>query len=386
MTQRGRRGEGERRGHGEGQFTELPDGRIRWRVRVTLRSGETKRPNGTAPNIKAARAAVREAIKAAESGTLVDRSKVTVEEHLTAWLRGLDTIRPRTRDLYANYLRLHIGPGIGGVRLTALTAARLRDFYAALREEKGLGDSSRRHVHNILHAALAQACGDGLLATNPAALPGVRPKTVAVRERKLKAFTPEEAAKFYHTASQHRGGVLLAFMLVTGLRRGEALGLKWDAVNLETGVIEVRVTRSQSDGEIYENEPKTASGRRTITVKGDALALLCEHRTRTLREREARLAGYEVTPYVFTTLRGTPYRPDNIGRLMRQMCEKAQVRQLSPHALRHTFVSVAAARGANVSAISAHVGHASAAFTLAQYRHAYPEESVGLSLDFGLAE
>ena len=86
---------------------------------------------------------------------------------------------------------------------------------------------------------------------------------------------------------------------------------------------------------------------------------------------------------MFTTGRGTPYRPDNIGRVMERVCQAAGVRQLSPHALRHTFVSIAAARGASVAAVSAHVGHSSIAFTLKQYRHVFPEERQRLTLGFG---
>lgn len=395
----GRRDEKDRRGHGEGEIWPLEDGRVRWRVRVTLPSGETKRPSGTAPNLKAARAAIRDAIKAAEGGALVDRNKLTVGEYVEGWIKSRDTLRPRTRDMYNDYLRLYIKPLIGKVRLAGVTPERLRDFYADLREPReledgkklsGLGDSARRHVHNIMHAALAQAYGDGLIPGNPATAPNVRPKAATVKERQLKAYTPEEAQAFYRVARHDRAGALLAFALITGLRRGEVLALKWEAVKLDAGTLQdgtpygmlnVCLTRSQSGARVYEGPPKT--GQRFVTVTGEALDILREQQARQETERASRLEKYEVTPYVFTTLRGTPYRPDNIGRVMTQMYKKAGVRALSPHALRHSFVSVAAARGADVAAVSAHVGHASAAFTLAQYRHVFPEERQRLTLDFG---
>ena len=364
MAQRGRRGqrvEGERRGHGEGEITELPDGRFRWRVRVTLPTRETRRPSGTAPNLKAARAAIRTAIKAAEAGRAVDRSKLTVGEYVEEWIKTRESLSERTRDMYADYLRLYIRPLLGSVQLTGVTPARLREFYVDIRKPRevdgkqlsGLGDSARLHVHNILHGAFAQAYGDGLTPSNPAKVPNVRPKAGAVEERELKAFTPAEAQQFRDAAMVDRAGVLLAFMLLTGLRRGETLGLRWGVVDLAAGTLDdgvpfgtvnVRVTRSQSGARVYEGPPKTVAARRVITVTGEALDLLHAVQARTETERASRLHGYEATPYVFTTGRGTPYRPDNIGRVMERVCQAACVRQLSPHALRHLCLDSRGAR------------------------------------------
>ncbi|PYE48380.1 tyrosine-type recombinase/integrase [Deinococcus yavapaiensis] len=408
MSGRGRRrasGQKQKRGHGEGTYKVLPDGRCRWQIGVTLPSGEFARKSGTAPSERLARAAVRKIVEAAEKGQAPTKTKLTVGEFVEAWIESRESLSGRTRDMYKDYLRLYIKPLIGSVKLAGVTPQRLRDFYRETQQRRtldetdakgkpkqlaGLGASARVHVHNILHGALAQAYSDGLISANPAAAPNVRPKAATVKERELKSFTPDEAQKFYEAARADRGGVLLAFMLATGVRRGEAIAIKWNVVNLEAGLLEdgtpygtvdIRLTRSQSGSRVYEGPPKTPTARRQITVTGEALELLKFVKARTEKERAARLEHYEVTPYVFTTLRGTPYRPDNIGRMMNDVCRKAGVRTLNPHALRHTFVSVSGMNGASLEAISAHVGHASS-FMTHQYRHSFPEERRRLTLSF----
>ena len=137
--------------------------------------------------------------------------------------------------------------------------------------------------------------------------------------------------------------------------------------------------RSQDGGKVYEGESgKTRKSRRKVPLDSEAVALLQAIRTRT--EEDLRGLGVAVPPYVFSTLRGTPYRPDNLQRVHLAVLQRADIRRLSIHSLRHTYASLAAASGMKIEVLSKVLGHESPAFTMAQYRHLYPDEIQAVSL------
>ena len=372
-----------RRKHGEGNYTTLPSGRIRWRVWVEVRD-TLERRSGTADTEKQARAAVRKTLEAAEGGKLPTRSPVTLGEYAALWLERRDGLSMKTRDDYAGHIRRDIVPHIGTVKLRAVSAPMLRDYFAELRDVRELSYNTRRLVFAVLSQVLAQATTDGFLPGNPALVKGVRP----VRERKsagdLPAYTREEARRYLAACldGRNRSGEVLALLLLTGLRKGEALYLRWEAVSLggATPFLEVRGTRSQSGATVYENETgKTDRARRRIPLAVEAVSVLKGVRQRKATEDAA--LSVPSSPYVYSGLRnGEPYRPDNLDRVHAAIRERAGVRKLPIHALRHTYASLMAAQGMRIEVLSAHLGHADPAFTLRQYRHLYPEELAAVSM------
>lgn len=371
---------------GEGSYIRLPDGRVRWRVTVTTQAGERRPMSGTAKNMTEARKAVSEAARAAERNALPPREKYTLEQLVTEYIeRQAPRLKQRTIDNYRALLRRNIAPSAGHLKAQGVSPARLREFYEGLRET-GQGDSVRRQVHNLINAAYKMGLVDGLVSVNPAA--STRPQYTQGSAKREKAFTPDEAARFYEAARADRWGYPLAFMLATGLRPGECLGLTWDNVTFEPdGSASVRVerTRSVSGGKVYEDTPKTERGRRSLRVTGDAVALLKDSRAQQLKEQGARLRfnghEYKITNYVFTTLAGTPWRSDNLRRPMRRLCVAAGVPIRTPHGLRHTFTSVMAASGHAIEVLSKQLGHATPSFTLEFYRSVFESERQSLTYE-----
>ena len=387
-----------RKGHGGISVEQLPSGRFRWRVRVKI-LGEPQRLSGTEDTVKKALAAGQAARVDANRGKVAASGSLTLGAHLEDWLRGKDGISDNTRRKYGDLLRLHILPALGEVKLSAVTPVTLREFYGRLRE--GLGYSSRRQIHDILHAALGQAAADGLLPGNPAAVPKLRPtpRKDGVEGERVRAFTREEATAFLSAAKGEGSGPgeVLAFLLLTGMRRGEALGLRWGAVDLggRPPFLEVRAQRTVSGSRIIESTPKTRHARRRVPLSPEAWELLTQVRTRTAEEAADRLgvllaegaeAAHAPGAYVFPSLRGGGYDPSNFTRVMRRVCQAAGIPALAVHDLRHTFASLAAAGGVRVEVLSRIMGHSDPAFTLRQYRHLYPEELTPVSLALGTAE
>lgn len=374
-------------GQGEGSFTVLPDGRYRWRVMVTSKAGERRHPSGTARNLTEARKAVRAVREAAERDALPPREKVTVAGLIGEYIRHRSgVIKGRTVEDYGYVLAHYITPSLGTLKAQHVSAERLREFFEALGEGPR-GVRTREKVHGLLRAAYRWGVLEGLVTSDPTVRGRPQRPTVKAAPR-LRAFTPEDAVKFYQTARADRWGWPLAFMLATGLRPGEALGLRWAEVAFHadgTASVSVERTRSVSGGRVYEDTPKTERGRRVLRVKGDAVSVLHEQRAQAEREAGARLIHngrpYQVTGYVFTSRAGTPYRGDNLRRPMGRLCAAAGVPVLTPHMLRHTYTSVMAASGHSVEVLSAQLGHSDASVTRNVYRHVFDGEREGLTFD-----
>jgi len=309
--------------------------------------------------------------------------KKLVEEYIE---HRAPSVKGRTLDNYRAILKRNIEPTFGALKAQGVNVPRLREFYEDLRTG-GQGDSVRRQVHNLLHAAYKLGLSNSVVTVNPAAQ--VRPVyTERGRAGRPVSFTPEQAVIFYQAARADRWGWPLAFMLATGMRPGEVLGLRWEEVTFGadgSALVPIERTRSVSGGRVYEDTPKTERGRRTVRVTGDAVALLKETKAQEERERKARLVHngrpYQVTGYVFTSRAGTPYRPDNLRRPMRRLCLAADIPLLTPHKLRHTWTSLFAAQGVSIEVLSRQLGHESATVTRNFYRHVFEEERGELTYD-----
>jgi integrase len=148
------------------------------------------------------------------------------------------------------------------------------------------GSSSRLSPQTVVHirAALRRALRDalrfGLVARNVATL--VDPP--GVERHELRALTPAEARAVLEAVKAGRLGALYALALATGLRQGEALGLRWKDVDLDTATLRVRQTVGRIDGKLQFSEPKTTLSRRTIGVPSLAIGFLREHRKRQVED------------------------------------------------------------------------------------------------------
>ncbi|GGM22317.1 tyrosine-type recombinase/integrase [Deinococcus aerophilus] len=381
----------QKRGNGLGGLRQLPSGKWQWRATVELPNGEKKRVVGTESTKSEAERAQSRVIADAARGQFAVMEKVTVEDYIRAWhaLRK-DSQAAKYTQGQACMIEVHIVPGLGKKRLATVTPRDLEAFYADLQHRdkrrpamlgKPLGDSMKRSIHNILRQAFAEAVRHGDLIRNPVDVVRPRYTREAAQDDTVKAWTEEEAARFYAVARHDRRGVAFCFMLATGLRIGETLGLRWENVDLQTGRIYIREALVSLAGKAHRTTPKTARSRRSVPVGGDALAILKQQPDQVILDREAQGAHYVGSDSVFTTARGLPILPDNVYKLMRALCQAAEVPYRGTHVLRHSFISIQGQHGRPVEVISAHVGHARASFTQDRYRTVFDKEREALTLD-----
>jgi integrase len=247
-----------------------------------------------------------------ESGEHTEPSRERLERFLLEWLSTMEgAVRDSTFVAYRSAIRCQAIPLLGRHRLSDLSPAHLSDAYRKLlvdgrRDGKGgLSPATVRYLHVVLRQALQAAVEWGRLGKNPAQF--VKPPRVA--QPPQRTWDPQQLQRFLVQVRGDRLEALWWVLITTGCRRGEGLGLTWDAIDWQRGRLAIR----QSVGRVYSttviHEPKTARARRSIGVDPDTLAVLKAHRERQRFERKPWGDAYADHGLVFCREDGRPLRP-----------------------------------------------------------------------------
>jgi integrase len=324
-----------------------------------------------------------EAMGDAAKGIYFDDENQTVAQYMDRWLEdsACGDLGHRAYHNYKLQIRRHISPAFGRLKLSKLTAAHIQSLYAAKLRD-GLKPSSVRYIHAVLHRALEQAVRFNLIPFNPAA----RVDPPKIRQEEITPLDAEQARRFLHAGCGDRFEALHVLSLTTGLRMGEALGLRWSDVDLDAGTLRVnrQVQRMRGGGGLVFGEPKNAS-RRTVDLPQRAVEALRSHRKRQMEEQLK--AGSEWQDYglVFASGKGTPLDAQNIvNRHFKPLLKRAGLPSIRWHDLRHTYATLLLARGTHPTYVQKSLGHASVQLTLDRYSHWMP--SMGRNTAEGIDE
>ena len=360
------------RGNGEGSIYQR-EGRSGWFAAVT-HAGRRKILRGDTRQEVADK--VTDALAARARGQLVTAPGQTVETFLTSWLADIagPKVRARTAQMYEYIVRLHIVPEIGKVKLDRLTPGHVSRLLQA-GTSAGLSPRTVQIVHGVLRNALNEAVRWHLAGQNVAReVDGPR-----VERHEIQPLSPDEARALLASVEGDRLSALYGVALALGLRQGEALGLRWQDVDLEGGLIHVRHQLQRLHGVISLVPLKTSRSRRTIALPASTLAGLRAHRQQQIKERlEAGPEWRGPEPkdgacYVFTTLAGTPLEKRNVIRAFKAVLRRAGLPERRFHDLRHSTATLLLAQGTDVRTIMDILGHSEISLTLNLYAHVLPE-------------
>jgi integrase len=302
------------------------------------------------------------------NGTYVEGSKETVAQFIERWLQdwAINNTSNRTFDHYAQVLRQHVAGRIGATLIQKLNAATLQTLYADLMRS-GLKARTVLHVHRAVHRMLRHAAQWGVVHSNVASLvdaPSVTPTEIDI-------LTPTEVKAVLTGLKGQPIYVIASVALGTGMRRGELLGLRWQDVDLDAGLLRVERSLEQTkrSGMVFK-APKTRHGRRTITLPSSTIAELRVHR-RAQQERWLALGLGKLADdaLVFANWDGSPRSPNALTKAWTAALPDGLSATL--HSLRHTHASTLIASGLDVLTISRRLGHGSPAITLAVYGHLF---------------
>lgn len=356
-----------RRVRGEGSISREGD---RWVAQLSWTdeaTGKRYRPKRRAKTRREAAVLLDELRREREQDGAPKRT--TSRERLSFWLvRWLalyvyPTLRPKTVRAYHYQVHTYLIPHLGSVQLNRLSAERIQTVLTDLRKT-GLSPASVHQTRRVLHTALQRAVVMRVIAWNP--VEGTVPPAAGRRES--PALDARQVAQLLERTAGSRFHALYTVTVALGLRQGEALGLRWQDVDLEAGVLHVRGQLGPTASGQLEHVPvKTAAGSRVIALPQVALRAL---RGRAVQQAfEAEGAGWENTGFVFTSARGQPFDARNMYRVYKREVAAAGFPSLTFHALRHTAITLMAAGGVHQRVVMQVVGHTKAALTTEVYTH-----------------
>jgi len=321
-------------------------------------------------NKREAERVLREHLAAIENGGYVARDRETVAEFMERWLTTYAATNTtiRTQHGYRGYVDRYIAPAIGNLTLQNLTARHIQAMYASMLS-RGLSNTTVIQLHRILKQALSHGVQWGMLTRNVA--DATTPPRL--QRRQMPMWAAETIDLFLETANTSRFRDLYHFAVLTGLRRSEICGLKWEHVDLVRGSLSVVNTLQRITGHgLVEGQPKTARSRRSIALAPDVVEVLHGIRGRQIEQRLEFGELWENTGYVFTQLGGAPIAPDMISKDFCAIVRKAGLPHLTLHGLRHAHATMALTAGVNPKTISERLGHSSIATTMDVYSHVLP--------------
>jgi integrase len=311
-------------------------------------------------------------VAAAASGEQVDPSKLTLNEFFDRWERDwcAGNVSPKTAERYGELLRLHVRPTLGAMKVQKLRPVHLSGLYGSLQRDAKLAPRTIGHVHRAMHRALGHAAGWDIVTQNIAAR--VSPPRVGHQE--VQILAPAQVKVILETARGRPIFPIATLALATGMRRGELLALRWQDVDLDQAKITVARSLEQTKAGLRFKEPKTAHGRRTISLPATAVTELRAHRLAQQVQRLALGAGKSPPDaLVFADWNGEPRLPNAITKEWERAARAGGMAFATLHSLRHTHASHLIANGLDILTISRRLGHGSPTITLSVYGHLFPQ-------------
>lgn len=366
-----------KRSNGEGTVRQRPDGR--WEARLTWKddaTGATRRRSFYGLTMREAKAKMTAGRERVKVGAPVVDARTPLATWIDEWARTsleASSRKAATKSLYRTLARVHLSPApLGTMPLATIKPSHVEALTMRMRRE-GSSDSTVRTTYTVLRAVLDAAVRDGHVADNVAA----RVKRPAVSGRadgrdEARHMTPTEVRAVLDAAKGTRYAAVLSLIAGTGMRRGEALALRWEDVDLEAGVLRVRGTLSRVDGELVRTNPKTAKSTREIPVTPGVVALIRSHRDAQAAERTWAESTWAESGFVFATEFGRPIDPRNLFRAFVAAVKRSGVdpEGVGLHTLRHSAATGMLDAGIPLHVVSRILGHSSVAITGDIYGHA----------------
>lgn len=365
----------------------------------------------------AAAAARAEVVRQHRAGELPANRALTVEQWLRRWLDAKtdpvlaeQPLRAGTEVSYRGHVDRYLIPRLGHIKLADLRPAHITAMFVDIRREREkardeataannaraaeaaawnaahpdsrqrkpvragvprpFGPTTATRVRATLSSALAAALEQGEVTRNVAAQTRQRKGRKHTRPRP-KIWAPEQLGAFLDALEDagERLYPLIHLCAFAGLRRGEACGLKWSAVDLDAATVTVDWQRSTAGYRIVEGKPKTDESESTVDIDADTVKVLRAWRKVQVAERLQWGAAWHDTGLVFTREDGTGYHPDGVSKRFTRLVARHGLPPSHLHALRHTAASLQLAAGVDIAIVSKRLRHSSIKLTADTYSH-----------------
>jgi integrase len=326
--------------NGDGSVYKRQDGYWVGAFYARTTSGARKRVVVYGKSLDEARDKLGKAQQQARAGVPVPDEAWKLGLYLEYWLENFvkRNRRPATYNLYEMITRLYLIPGLGTKRLTSLTSLTVPMVQDFLNQRLANGDSVRKVqvMRTVLSAALTRAMREELVVRNVARLV----ELPEWRRGTIRPWSAAEATQFLAAAKPDPLYAAFVVLIFYGLRRGEALGLRWEDIDFDAGTIQIRMQLQRIRGELLLSPVKTQAGSRDLPLLDVVRQALQAQAGRQVSYRAEMGRAWPETGLVFTTRTGRPVEPRNFVRSFRRICEEDKIRLIKVHHLRHTVGSM----------------------------------------------
>lgn len=355
------------------------DGKKHYQVLVDRIGEDGKRSRkvvGTYSTKKEAKAEEARAKTDMKRGTFVDPSAKTVRQTIETWLEVKSGTGISANSLYEYRIAAekHIYPVLGARPVQKVTHSQLQ-AQVSVWTKSGMSASLVRRCISVLKQSMATARQDNIIIANPA--DGLN-QPAKVQKKDLLAWTPSEMSRFLEASETDHYAPLWHVLLLEGCRRGEALGLRWQDLDLERGratIIQTVVPDVTNKGAaLVQPRTKTRAGTRTIALTSTTVEKLRQHQDKARFAYKASGREWKTSDLVFQTSKGTPINPTSIKRNLGLILKAAGVPAITTHDLRHIAATRMLAAGVPVAIVSQKLGHSSVAITTDIYSHFIPDD------------
>ncbi|MBR5614284.1 MAG: site-specific integrase [Clostridia bacterium] len=381
-----------KRANGEGTIRQRKDGR--WEGLYTV---NYKRKSVYGKTQDEVRKRLNKVLNDIDSGMYIENANITFGAWLDEWLEvyAKPSVKLSTYGSYEGYIRNHIKPEIGKIKLSVLRADMLQKFInqkltngrcdkvkdtetkKLVTRKGGLSEKTIKNMYNMIHSALKQAYRNGLVNQNVSELITL-PKQ---KRNEMCVLTVDEQRALQTAVQGERLGIGIILSLFTGIRLGELLGLKFEDIDLDAKTITIRRTLNRlkvfdnpdKKTDIVIGEPKTNKAKRVIPLQDFLIPLLKAHKAEIIKERFKASNLYKNDGFVICNEFGGYIEPRTYQDFFKRMLKKAEIKNTNFHTLRHTFATRALENGFDVKVLADILGHADASTTLNKYAHALPD-------------
>jgi len=312
----------------------------------------------------------RELLAQRDRGAPVPRADLTVSMMLAMWLEdmGQRDLAPRTIESYSQICRDHLHPHLGRHRLIELHQSHVNKMTRVLAAD-GYSAHSQRLIRRTLGVALNYAMKNDLVFRNVVTLSNPIPTP----RRKELRIQPEQLHAMLQAINTSPNRDLITTYIYTGMRRGEAVALKWSDLHLDEQEPWLNCERSYTavKGNFQIRTTKTKESIRVVSIPPDLRDLLLARKKSLINDDSYTEEELE-NMYVFARFDGVLPRPDNITKEIRKLGEQAGIPGMGPHQFRHLFATMLQSQGISTPAVSSHLGHSDISTTVNIYTHKTP--------------
>ena len=293
-----------------------------------------------------------------------------------------------TYDGYHTYIDRHLVPYFRNLNLNIqdITAGHIFDYVNYLSNDGGRKDNkiggqsntSIRKIISILRRVFDYAVLYGDIKVNPA-MQVPLPKTTNKKDERQVFLTSEDAQKMLDAFQNEEIGPIVYVTLYYGLRKSEALGLRWQAVDFDANTITINHTVVGNGHIVRKDSTKTYTSRRTYELLPDVKALLLKLKDQQDDYKRRLGSSYHMNDYIFKNPNGVPYRPDSLTRSFKRALARHGLPQMRYHDLRHSTASILVDKGWDINDIKEWLGHADISTTANIYAHISHRKKVSLA-------